>query len=81
MTKHAAILTPWNDERDAGGFVKPTVRDNYELIGWRETTGQPDENLIPDPNLVAIEIFCTEQVLAAIELDGTYLVIWSQDAR
>lgn len=79
--KRAQVLTPWiGDGRSADSANRAAVGDAYTLERWTDVTGQPAENLQPDPNLLAVEIVCEDAVLAQIDADPDYEILWSEDA-
>ncbi len=71
----AAISGTWITDPD-GQRSKQLSRD-YAGVFISDTTGQ--QNVIPDPNLVTMLVTCEASVLDAIEINGTYLVLWSEE--
>lgn len=47
--------------------------------GWSDTTGQPAENLVPDPNALIVRAQISAETLAAIEADPDHLVLWAEE--
>ncbi len=79
MTRLAAILTPYSGDgkSQASGF-RPTVVDFYPLRAWRDVTGAPTENLLPQVNALVIEAAMDEATLAEIEADPAFIVLWEE---
>lgn len=70
------VLTPWLE--DADGLKKPKVFEDYPMSTgdkWMDTTGQPVENLMPDPNLYAIEAITSGALHTMIASDTNYLIL------
>ncbi len=74
----AEICTPWTGTGADGDPNRPQVADDYSLLSWIDSTGQPVENLQPDPNLYCVVATMEDAVLDAIEADATYQVLWSE---
>lgn len=73
----AAVVTPWaGDGQSAATAFGPKIAQDYVLTKWRDVTGQA--NIIPTPNLYVVEIACADAVLATLQADPNYLVLWSQ---
>ena len=78
----AQIMTPWTG---TGGYTeeglsdsnRPLLGDEYQLVKWEDVTGQHRGEL-PEPNLYVVQVVCTPEVLAAIEADDQYYVLWSE---
>lgn len=78
--KRARVLTSWTgDGVTQETATRPALLADYALESCTDVTGQPAENLQPDPNLFAVEIVCDDAVLEAIDADSTYLVLWDED--
>ena len=73
----AEVLSPWTV--DANGQRSIQISRDYAGLTGSDITFQPAENLVPDPNLMAVLIECEAAVLDAIEADGDYLVLWSKE--
>jgi len=73
----ACILTPWSGSGSEQEPLHPLVLQMLQgAWSFRDVTRQPIENLIPDPNLFAIEIDAEESDLEAIEKDPRFWIIW-----
>ena len=75
----AEVLTQWigtgTSEDDA---YRPSITTDHPTIAkYEDTTGQPSENLTPNPNTFSCRIECDDATLAAIEADNNYYVISS----
>ena len=46
-----------------------------------DRTGQPAENIMPDPNIVVFGVYCSADTLAAITADPAQTVLWSQEVE
>jgi hypothetical protein len=78
--KRARILTPWTgDGQSTTTAYRPLVSDRYPLARCVDVTGQPAENLQPDPNLFVVEAVCEEATLALIEADPDFVVLEEED--
>ena len=77
----AEVTTPWTGTGTMEDSNRPLIGDTYSLKKWEDTTGQPAENLQPDPNIYIIKIQCTEEVLNQIEADENYTVLWSEEVQ
>lgn len=71
----ARILSPW---QAAGGAFMPQLAADYTLVRWVDAAHQPAGNLPPAPNLTALDVVVADAVLAAIEADARYQVLWSE---
>jgi hypothetical protein len=77
----ALVLTPWSGANTAADNARPLLRDFLDLSwSWRysDATGQPRLSLIPEPNLLAVELECESAALAAVDADERFLVVWSE---
>lgn len=75
----AEIITPWiGTGATTADANRPQLGDDHTLSRWEDVTGQPSENLHPTPNLFIVRANMTDAVLAAIETDPTYEVLWSE---
>ena len=74
----ARIVTPWIGTGAEDDSYRPAVADAH-VIGWADVTGQPTEALTPSPNAYSIEATLDADTLAAIETDGVYPVLWSEE--
>ena len=73
----AEVVGSWVVDPD-GQRSKKLSRD-YAGCTISDVTGQSAANLLPDPNLVSILVECEADVLDAIEKDGNYQVLWSEE--
>jgi len=80
-TMIAQILTPYTGTGREGDAYRPAVADDYRALTWVDVTGQVADNLIPDPNLVLIEVTCDSGTLSQIEGDNRYQVLYSEEAQ
>ena len=75
----AEALTKWigigNGTEDAN---RPQIADDHAVIKCEDVTGQPSENLQPDPNLYIVEITCDQATLDAIKADSNFMVLWHE---
>ena len=76
----AHILTPWVGDGSEDNPNHPLLSDAFPKIQtWRDITGQPCQNLHPDPNLYVVEVICDKEILNSIEADPRFFVIWGND--
>jgi len=82
MVFRAAIVTPWvlaaDDTSDAPSN-HPLLSDEYAIKKWEDITGQATNNLPPIPNEYTVLAELDEDVLAAIDIDSDYDVLWSME--
>jgi hypothetical protein len=75
-TYRCEVVTPWNT--DMPGFNEQGVALDYPAV-WSDVTGQPDENLVPDPNVfVSRGEGLSDAQMTALEADARYVVLWSE---
>lgn len=77
----AQVITPWvrNTVEGLGLANQCKLKiDHPSILTWTDVTGQPSENLFPDPNMYVVEIICDQTTLDAIEADDNYHVQWSE---
>jgi hypothetical protein len=72
-------MTQWKGDGTQDNANRPTIGDDYAVKKWQDHTGQPSANLQPDPNLYIVYVECEADVLDAIEADGNYFVLWSEE--
>ena len=78
MTRwQAEVLSPWLV--DANGQRSIQISRDYAGLTGSDVTGQRAANILPDPNMMAVVIECEAVVLDAIEKDGNYQVLWSEE--
>ena len=75
----AEVATTWTGTGAEDDANRPKLGDDYALKKFEDCTGQPSENLRPDPNLYVVRVECEEAVLAEIEDSPDYLVLWSEE--
>jgi len=69
----AEVIGPWHPDRI------PQIARDYAGLRMSETAGQAASQITPDPNLVTTWVECEAAVLDAIEKDGNYHVLWSEE--
>lgn len=74
----AEIITPWIGSGTSADPNRPQLPSDHAITSFEDRTGQPSENLQPDPNLFVVLAEMTDAVLASIEADSTYEVLWSE---
>ena len=72
----AEIASPWVV---VNGINTIKLSQDFAHLRGSDATGQPMKNIIPDPNLVVVRVECEVDMLEAIEADGEYLVLWSEE--
>jgi hypothetical protein len=79
--KTALVLTPWTgDGLDTITGYRPLLAVDHDVLSFRDVTCQAAESIIPDVNVMAVEIVCEDAVMAAIEASIEYGagVLWSE---
>ncbi len=72
-TYHAMVVTSW---AESPGRRDMKVAMDYPAC-WSDVTGQPDTELVPDPNaLVAYGKGLSEAQINALLADETAVVLW-----
>lgn len=74
----AYISGPWINAADDPSDTPsnhPRLADDYVLKSWEDVTGQPAEEIAPEPNTFTLRAIVSESVLDAIEADATYDVL------
>lgn len=82
------VITPWVEAifGDDTTSNHPKIQDDYPyvqatgygILSWEDTTGQPSENLSPDPNSYIVFATCDDATLADLEADASYYVLTSE---
>lgn len=72
----AQILTPWGS--DALGRNVPQLALDYAVLDWFDATGQPAAVIPPTPNLFTVQCVLDDAVLATVDADPNYAVLWSE---
>jgi hypothetical protein len=76
----AQVLTPYiGDGLTAQTAFRPLLADAYAVGECIDATDAPAQNIITAPNLLAVDVTCDAATLAAIEADGRFLILWSDD--
>ena len=73
----ARVLTPWGQ---SVGRNVPQLALDYPLSSWSDVTGQPAIDLPPIPNLLTVELLCSQSVHDALAADASYSILWSEPA-
>ena len=81
--EYAQFLTPWglSDSGDGEVSNSPALPDKYPFNAgngirkWQDITGQPSENLWPDPNCYIIETWADTATMDAITADTEYVIL------
>jgi len=66
----AQVITFWVD--DSGSLSVDLERFLKEKESCMDAVGQPAQNLIPDPNVVVWEVWCSQETLDLIAADPEY---------
>lgn len=77
--KRACILTPRAGAGTEADPYHPQVVDEHAISKLRDDTGIANHN-DPTGYPFAAIVFCSDEILADIENDNTYFVIWSSQA-
>ena len=72
------VLGPWTGDglALATGF-RPLVATAHVLEEWEDITGQPTEELAPDPNLMVARVRAQTAVATAIKANAQLVVLSS----
>jgi hypothetical protein len=76
-TYRCEVITPWiyDADRDTN---EQAVSLDYPAV-WSDVTGQPDENLLPDPNVfISHGNGLSDAQMTALEADTNFVVLWSE---
>jgi hypothetical protein len=78
-TQRAEILTPWQEYTEEGlTYRAPLVTSEFSTRKYTDITGQDALNLIPAPNLVSVLIEADETVIAQVDADIRFFVLWEE---
>jgi hypothetical protein len=80
MIVFADIITPWTGDGTEDDPNRPRLMDNYRF-GFTDKTGQPSGALPPQPNIFVINVKVEDTVLAQIDADAEYYVLWEGDEQ
>ena len=73
------IITPWSGAgEDTYNAYRPRLCDDHAILKYEDATGQPASSLPLSQNTYVVLVECEESVLAEIEADDTYYVLWSE---
>ena len=78
MVWQAEVLSPWLDI-DVGDDSRRAHLGTTYVVDLSDITGQPSQNVMPSPNMMACYVRCEEAVLDAIEADADYYVLWAEE--
>jgi hypothetical protein len=82
--EYAVFTVPWTVILEEGeGINTPLLGQDYPYNSgtgdgvkkWQDVTGQPSENLTPNPNQYQIEVWANTATMDAIEADATYTMV------
>jgi len=76
----ASVNTAWMGDgcSEATAYKPKLTTDHPDIVKYEDDTGQPSENLAPDPNMFSVLIECDEATLNGIIADSTYYLNWSE---
>lgn len=79
----AEVLTEWvGDGNTPDTAMRPRLMDDHPSIcRFIDTTNQNPRNRPQSVNMYAVKIVCSDEVIAAIESDSKYRVLWKGDER
>ena len=68
------LLTPWVQVIGSEGrtYNRIAIASHYRLSSCQDITGQPASNIPTNPNLLLVEIVCTDAQLTTILVDSRY---------
>ena len=74
----AEVTTQWTT--DADGANVPALAALLQAgDSCEDVSGQPAQNITPDPNVTVWRVHCSGATLAAIEADVDHEVLWSEE--
>ena len=81
---YAEVLTEWiGDGLTPATGYRPRISDDYPQDAYQyrlsDVTDQNGANIPPDPNLVVVGITCDAALVALLEADANYEVLWSEE--
>jgi hypothetical protein len=81
---YAEVLSEWTgDGLTRATAFRPKITVDYPqsqvVYQCEDVTGQPAPNLTPEPNLVVVAITCDAALLAVIDADNRYEILWSEE--
>lgn len=48
---------------------------------FSDATGQPDANLVPDPNALVVAFEVDDATLAAMQTDAALIILWAEELK
>jgi hypothetical protein len=75
----AIITTPWAGDGSQDNPNHPQIQDDYQINSYQDITGQPGEELSPEPNIFVAEITLEQSVLDQVILDDNYAVLSAEE--
>ena len=75
----AEIITPWAGSGAEQDPNRPRLFSDHVVSKWEDVTGQSSANIPPESNMYIVLAECEESVMAQIETDNAYQVLWSEE--
>lgn len=74
----AQIIDTWIGSGINEDYIRPSIMDSpHNITKWEDVTGQ--QSPPNTPNSVVIQVEAGKSVIDAIEADGNYQVLWTND--
>ena len=70
--------TQWIGDGTEDNANRPKLGDDYDIHKFEDVTGQPSENLRPDPNNYIVLAEMEQSVLDLIAADSNYYIYWRE---
>ncbi len=74
--KRAQVMGSWIQQP---GVRVGELSRTYSLTRWEDVTGQAALAIPPEPNVSVWQIECGDEVMAGLEADARFAVIWFED--
>ena len=74
----AEISTQWVGTGADEDSNRPRLGDDYDINKWEDVTGQPSENLRPEPNNYVVKVEAETYVMDQIASDSNYYIYWRE---
>lgn len=76
-TYRGEVVTRWKSEPGRNDMELATLYAG----AFTDVTGQPDANLVPDPNALVVAFEVDGTTLAAMQADATLIILWAEKIK
>ncbi len=76
-TYRGEVVTRWKSEPGRNDMELATLYAG----AFTDVTGQPDANLVPDPNALVVAFEVDGTTLAAMQADATLIILWAEEIK